>query len=176
MVMQQHENRETRNYNGSILHCSRSVYVCVMVDVDHRFLDFVISHPPPQEKKLNSFKCFAYHKNIYILRPREQQPKKDMLGRQVSLLLRTPPYLFDLQGTFQIGIQQWNVGAAVTWRALCRFVAPCALCSRDNGAWERESRYDTEKILAPNAFVSFVRFCCCCCFVSFFFSLSFSLV
>ena len=72
------------------------LYVCVMVDVDHRFLDFVISHPLPHEKKLNSFKCFAYHKKIYILRPREQQPKKDMLGRQVSLLLRTPPYLFDL--------------------------------------------------------------------------------
>ena len=44
------------------------LYVCVMVDVDHRFLDFVISHPPPQEKKLNSFKCFAYHKkNIYCV-------------------------------------------------------------------------------------------------------------
>ena len=49
------------------------LYVCVMVDVDHRFLDFVISHPPL-----------------------EQQPKKDMLGRQVSLLLSSPPYLFDL--------------------------------------------------------------------------------
>ena len=61
-----------------------------------RFLDFVISHPHPHEKKLNSFKCFAHHKKKKILRPREQQPKKDMLGRQVSLLLRTPPYLFDL--------------------------------------------------------------------------------
>ena len=47
---------------------------------------------------------------------------------------------------FQIGIQPWNVGTAITRRALCRPVAPCALCSRDNGAWERESRYDTEKL------------------------------
>lgn len=94
--------------------CSR--FPNVMVDVDHRFLDFVwcenaersavpcgegvshhhvISHPPPHEKKLNPFKFFAYHKKKG-LRPLEQQPKKDMLGRHVSLLLRTPPYLFDL--------------------------------------------------------------------------------
>ena len=26
------------------------LYVCVMVDVDHRFLDFVISHPLPTKK------------------------------------------------------------------------------------------------------------------------------
>ena len=53
------------------------LYVCVMVDVDHRFLDFVISHPPPQEKKLNSFKCFAYHKkNIYIASSRTTTQKR----------------------------------------------------------------------------------------------------
>ena len=72
------------------------LYVCLMVDVDHHFLDFVISHPPSPRKKIKLLKCFACHKKIYILRPREQQPRKDMLGRQVSLLLRTPPYLFDL--------------------------------------------------------------------------------
>ena len=28
------------------------LYVCVMVDVDHRFLDFVISHPPSLREKI----------------------------------------------------------------------------------------------------------------------------
>ena len=93
--------------------------------------------------------------------------KKNMWGRHVSLLLSSPPYIFDLEDIFQIRIQPWNVGAAITRRSLCRPMAPCALCSRDSGASELESRYDTEKILAPNTFVSFVCCCCCCCFVSF---------
>ena len=34
------------------------LYVCVMVDVDHRFLDFVISHPPSPGKKIKLLRVF----------------------------------------------------------------------------------------------------------------------
>ena len=45
-----------------------ALYVCVMVDVDHHFLDFVISHPPPHEKKLNSLSVsLTIKKNIYCV-------------------------------------------------------------------------------------------------------------
>lgn len=66
--------------------------VCVVVDVDHCFLDFALkktsaipcgegvshlhicSHPPPHEKKFNYSKVFTHHKKRW--RPLEQQPKK----------------------------------------------------------------------------------------------------
>ena len=60
--------------------------------------------PPPHEKKFNYSKVFAHHKKKRW-RPLDQQPKKSMWGRHVSLLLSSPPYIFDLEETFQIRIQ-----------------------------------------------------------------------